>query len=104
MKDTVIHKTLGRGKVVSENEGYLTVDFSGNIKKFVYPDAFFSHLTYEDEKEQTEISELIEKKRTEEKKAQIERLAAENRKKLENRLKTAVKTRISLSASGKTKK
>ena len=67
--DTVFHKTLGRGTVISKEERYLTVDFSGNMKKFIYPDAFFSHLTYEDEKKQTEILEIIEKKRTEEKNA-----------------------------------
>lgn len=102
--DTVFHKTFGKGTVISKEGCYLTVDFSGNMKKFIYPDAFFSHLTYEDEKKQTEILEIIEKKRTEEKNAQIERLTAENRKKLENRLKRVLKTRNSLSAKEKTKK
>ena len=33
------HKTLGKGKLVSIDEGYMTVNINGENKKFKYPDA-----------------------------------------------------------------
>lgn len=45
----VSHKMFGEG-IISEFDGsYVEVDFSGIIKKFVYPAAFEKFLTFEDE-------------------------------------------------------
>ena len=44
----VIHKSFGKGVVVSLNGKYLTVKFERCQKVFVYPDAFESFLTLAD--------------------------------------------------------
>lgn len=57
----VNHKKFGKGIVVSLDDGRFEIKFdNGEIKKFVYPDAFDKHLTFEDKQYQklaeTEIS------------------------------------------------
>ena len=45
----VTHKTFGEGVVANRDGNYINVSFGGNIKRFVYPDAFDKFLTVEDE-------------------------------------------------------
>ena len=46
--DFVLHKTFGEGIILAVENGYITVDFSNFVKKFVYPNAFFDgYLTLE---------------------------------------------------------
>lgn len=44
----VQHKTFGEGTVQSISGGYIEIDFSGQIKKFMFPKAFESFLSTED--------------------------------------------------------
>ena len=62
----VIHKILGRGKIVKQNESYIWVQFSSKESHFQVPAAFKKHLVLEDETLQAAIiSELAEKKAAE---------------------------------------
>ena len=45
----VTHKTFGDGVVANRDGNYINVNFSGAVKRFVYPDAFEKFLTVEDE-------------------------------------------------------
>ena len=45
---TVKHKAFGVGTVVSQDGKYITVQFEGASKVFVYPDIFEKFLTLED--------------------------------------------------------
>lgn len=38
--DEVIHKSFGKGKVTLFDGSYISVDFNGTVKKFVFPNAF----------------------------------------------------------------
>ncbi|MBP3592862.1 MAG: restriction endonuclease [Clostridia bacterium] len=38
--DFVLHKTFGEGIILAVENGYVTVDFSNFVKKFVFPNAF----------------------------------------------------------------
>ena len=48
--DFVLHKTFGEGITLAVENGYLTVDFSNFVKRFVFPNAFLDgYLTLETE-------------------------------------------------------
>lgn len=63
----VIHKRYGEGTIVSEDNGHIEVAFASDAAKlFVYPDAFLSFLTFQEEDLQVQVSaELKEKRITE---------------------------------------
>ncbi len=44
----VLHKAFGKGRIVSNNGKYITVEFENDRKVFVYPDAFEKFLTLVD--------------------------------------------------------
>ena len=44
----VIHKSFGKGQVVSKSGQYITVKFANAKKIFVYPDVFEKYLTLAD--------------------------------------------------------
>ncbi len=81
----VKHKTFGEGTVKSISGGYIEIDFSGQVKKFMFPKAFEAFLTTEDE-------ELLKKIAEEKEKADKEAKAAAAKK-------AAVATPISLAPS-----
>ena len=62
----VRHKTFGKGIIVAEKDGHMTVRFfqTEAEKKFVYPDAFDRFLVFEsNELQQEAIAEFLEKER-----------------------------------------
>lgn len=59
MDAVVFHKLFGRGVVVAQENGMITVQFRGKISKFVYPDAFKTFLTAENHMMQKEILEEL---------------------------------------------
>ena len=69
----VKHKAFGEGIVQSITDGYIEVDFSGQVKKFMFPKAFEGFLTTEDE-------ELLQKVAIAKEKADQEAKAAAERK------------------------
>lgn len=62
----VKHILFGSGRVVSQDDKHIRVTFENAAigeKSFVYPDAFAKFLTYEDEKDQTDVLALIEERK-----------------------------------------
>lgn len=51
----VLHRSFGKGKIVSVNGKYITVKFDGVQKIFVYPDIFEKFLTLADGSISSEI-------------------------------------------------
>lgn len=61
----VIHKVFGDGKVVSQDDSYVKVEFDSGIKKFVFPDVFDKFIEIVDEEIGKIIDEKIEEKEIE---------------------------------------
>lgn len=75
----VLHKSFGRGTVVSENGKYFTVKFDTVEKTFVYPDIFEKFLTLGDGSISEEIAaDLAAVKAKKEK--ELEKKNEENRR------------------------
>ena len=92
----VIHKSWGTGVITDASGKTVTVDFNGNLKKFIYPDAFKRFLVFEENNLQEKTDNLLEEKnnrqaaakeaeerqrRIEQKLQQLERLRMEKEKK-----------------------
>ena len=59
----IVHKIFGRGIIVNCDQRYFTVRFDDEIaseKRFLFPDAFASNITFEDEKLQEEVMAFVE--------------------------------------------
>ena len=48
VNQTVIHKAFGEGKIISIENGYITILFSQGEKKFIYPSAFKQFVSMKD--------------------------------------------------------
>lgn len=59
----VIHNFFKNGVIVEQTDSQITVNFSGKIKQFIFPDAFEYHLTMEDDDIQKQLVELLEQKK-----------------------------------------
>lgn len=57
----VTHISLGAGKVVNQDDGYITVRFNNDDKIFVYPSAFDHFLTADNAELQEQIQMIIAK-------------------------------------------
>ncbi|WP_230406883.1 hypothetical protein [Blautia liquoris] len=58
----VKHKAFGQGTITSHSGNIVTVSFSKEDKKFIYPDAFDSFLTFKNQSDQNEISIICNSK------------------------------------------
>ncbi len=58
----VFHKIFGSGTIISKTENLLIVDFKGDEKKFVYPDAFEKYLTSADQELLAQVSHDLQAK------------------------------------------
>ncbi|MGN0182585.1 MAG: hypothetical protein ACI4DP_09300 [Candidatus Ornithomonoglobus sp.] len=58
----VIHKLWGTGVITEVFDKAVKVDFSGEIKKFIYPDAFKRFLVFEENNLQKKTDNLLEEK------------------------------------------
>lgn len=58
---TIQHKKFGRGVVTAFNDNTVTVRFKEGEKRFLYPDAFRRHLSFECAKMQQTVATRIEK-------------------------------------------
>ncbi len=74
----VTHKVFGEGNIIEQDDSIITIDFDKDLKKFVYPDAFKSFITLNDEKI-AEVFEEVFLKRMKEEEARQERLEEERR-------------------------
>lgn len=52
----VFHNTFGNGTIISKTGNLLIVDFKGDEKQFVYPDAFEKYLTSADQELMAQVS------------------------------------------------
>ena len=77
---TIEHEQFGKGVVTFCDKGIITIDFSGNKKSFVYPDAFEAFLVPQDTGSQNEINGILVKRKMEEKQREIENM--EHQKKI----------------------
>ena len=53
------HVTFGRGVITNKTDNILTIDFEGNHKKFLFPDAFLHFLSITDEEGQAYIGKIL---------------------------------------------
>ena len=62
VNQTVIHKSFGKGIILSVDKKYLEVEFieKGKVSRFLYPDCFYGFLTIEDSGLQLEIEAVVE--------------------------------------------
>ena len=61
------HETFGKGVVTGRSDNILTVCFSSGNKKFIYPDAFVSHLTLKNDALQSRVLQLLDRQAAEKK-------------------------------------
>ncbi len=59
----VFHNTFGSGTIISKAGNLLTVDFKGDEKKFVYPDAFEKYLSSADQELIAQVNRDLQAKR-----------------------------------------
>lgn len=55
----ISHIKFGEGIVKESKDNYITIQFSQGDKKFLYPNAFYKHLTFSDKVIQTRINEEL---------------------------------------------
>lgn len=65
----VEHKAFGQGTITEHSGNIVTVSFSKEEKKFIFPDAFVEFLTFKEKSDQDEVDKICNKK-IEKKKAQ----------------------------------
>lgn len=82
LNQKVIHKTLGEGIITEQTSSTISVLFSSGIsKKFLFPSAFESFLSFADSAFQTEVLIFLEKQ----KKEKEQKAAAEKQKRREEK-------------------
>lgn len=57
---TVKHNTFGKGVITKKTNNIIEVDFSGDLKKFLFPDAFSDFISMTDQRCQTFIDETLD--------------------------------------------
>lgn len=58
----VVHKSWGTGVITEASGKAVKVDFNGEVKKFIYPDAFKRFLVFEENNLQEKTDNLLEEK------------------------------------------
>lgn len=83
----VKHKAWGTGIITETAAKTVTVNFNGELKKFVYPDAFKCFLAFEEDNLQEAADSLLEEKQRKEKelreREERERILAEKRREID---------------------
>ena len=59
----VKHKVFGVGKVVKYNDSFIKIDFPAGKKKFVFPDAFETFLTFTDPRSAEFVEKIVQEKK-----------------------------------------
>ena len=57
----VIHERFGKGNVVLNSDSLIEIHFPSGNRKFVFPDAFKTHLTLIDQRAANSVNQMIEK-------------------------------------------
>ncbi|MEK4249428.1 malate synthase [Paenibacillus sp. FSL W7-1287] len=61
----ITHKVFGNGNIVEQNDSVITVHFNDGIKKFVYPDAFETFISLNDQDTAKNLQKIIAEKEIE---------------------------------------
>lgn len=83
LNEKVIHNVFGKGKIVNQNESFISIDFNKDIKKFVYPDAFGTFISLKNRDIAKSLDKIISKREKEEKALAKEREEKRKQKALE---------------------
>lgn len=83
LNQKVMHKTLGTGTIIAQDEKYISVSFDTKTSKFAYPDAFEKYIVADDQEVQdgikSELAARAEAKEEAKRKEEEERKEAEER-------------------------
>lgn len=81
LHEKVTHKSFGEGKIIAQDDSFITIAFKDETKRFVYPDAFDKFITLQDKDKVEALNQVIikiekeqaaiEKERQEEKERQL---------------------------------
>ena len=65
LNENIKHTAFGNGQIIQQEENRVSIQFTDqdSVKKFVYPDAFETHLKLNNEALANEMREEFEKKR-----------------------------------------
>ncbi|WP_432352508.1 malate synthase [Sporosarcina sp. A2] len=66
VNEEITHKVFGEGNIVGHEESIITIEFSTDTKKFVYPDAFENFITLNDSSIAKTLKEVFLKRKIEE--------------------------------------
>jgi len=83
LNEKVTHNVFGTGKIVNQDESFITIDFNEDIKKFVYPDAFGTFIALKDREVADSLKAIIYKREKEEKALAKEQEEKERKEALE---------------------
>jgi hypothetical protein len=94
----VMHRIFGKGSVVKYDDSYIKVEFSSGNKRFVFPDAFETYLTFTDQRAAKWVGKMVQERKRErkEEKLKLKKLKAlqnEKRQHLLERERLVVKRR-----------
>lgn len=85
VNEKITHKVFGKGNIVEQDGAVITIDFKEDTKKFVYPDAFETFITLNDQNIAKNLKKVILKNEKEEKELEKEREAEKERLALERK-------------------
>lgn len=77
LNEEITHKVFGKGDIIEQDDSFITIDFNDEVKKFVYPDAFGTFITLNNEEVAESMESIISKRMSE--KAKQEKIEEEKR-------------------------
>lgn len=66
LNEKVTHNVFGNGKIVSQDETVITIDFNEDVKRFVYPDIFETFVSLKDQDIAASLKQVISNRKKEE--------------------------------------
>ena len=91
INEEITHKVFGEGNIVDHEESIITIEFTEDIKKFVYPDAFGKFITLNDRSTAETFKKIFLKKEMEEEALERKREEENERRVLEQQRKEKMK-------------
>jgi len=83
INEQITHTVFGEGHIVAQDASIITVDFVEDTKKFVYPDAFRTFITLNNQDTAKSLNKIISKREVEEKALAEKREAEKEQRALE---------------------
>ena len=91
INEIITHKVFGEGNIVDHEDSILTIEFSDDIKKFVYPDAFGTFITLNDQSTANSLKKIFLEREMEEEALERKREEGRERQALEQQHKEKLK-------------